>query len=101
MDRLEQEKLAEAKKIREQVKQVPNPTPVPKPMVQTPKPIQTATTTQIALDRYILNHGQQRNMFSRYCSKDEIKRLYSPRQIKLAIQNGSIFEVKDSYVASF
>lgn len=101
LDRLEKEKLAEAKKIREQVKQVPNPTPAPKPMVKTHEPIPTAATTQIALDRYILNNGQQRDMFSRYCSKDEIKRLYSPRQIKLAIQNGSIFEVKDSYVASF
>ena len=104
LDRLEKERLAESKKVVKQEQPLTKPVPKVQTVSNTEtnqQSINTLPTSQIAIDRYILNHGQQRDMFSRYCSKEDIKRLYSPRQIKLAIQNGTIFEVKDSYVASF
>lgn len=52
----------------------------------------------ISVDQYISKYGKSRDVYSKYCSKDEIQRKFTQRQIKLAIQNGTILEVDDAYL---
>ena len=52
----------------------------------------------MSVDQYISKYGKSRDVYSKYCSKDEIQRKFTQRQIKLAIQNGTILEVDDAYL---
>ena len=47
----------------------------------------------MSVDQYISKYGKSRDVYSKYCSKDEIQRKFTQRQIKLAIQNLSLIHI--------
>lgn len=59
---------------------------------------QSIPIENMSVDQYISKYGKSRDIYSKYCSKDEIQRKFTQRQIKLAIQNGTILEVDDAYL---